>query len=930
MLPKDWNRFRLGFPSINWDNDILSLKLDLLSNEEKACVQLKLTEILANYGAFCQNMIGLKDRKIPRCPYVGDERHALKNIYLTLLFVFCDANGNLEKGILGAVAYIKTIYMDKTCSWLLCSAASKLAKESMTIPKRELASGLLGTKLAKVIQNTLKISPDNTHYYMDSAISIQQIQKYELAGPPETPTFTSQTIKKLKKEAVTLRNFRFVPGKHNSADKITRPCTVDDIFGEKRGWFRPHEVFDEMEVPKFEIDKLLIPSTEADDHAHALLSTNNERGRKGEKKPYQDLGTKYEMLERIIERSCSLNKATRTLAKVIRIAGDWKKKSQKGKLQQIEKLRTYILSTEWCKCIYCTTRRDNEVLKQIMFDPIKNQKTEAPGAGGLIASHLLLKDRKGKDTPKIDYACGDLQWDEGDWKTLALYMFIEAAQRKYYPLEAKTLENGGKIQHKHNLTPMDPFLNQIGLIQLKGRIGYNVQDMRNQEFLEEHSTHYPLLIPNKGRLTYLVIMETHQKTLCSTATWTENALREDFYMEKMYQTIKKTTLRCYQCIKKRSLKNRMESSVCNLPGFRIPKELLGEHNRPYNIVMWDIKGPCKLRDDIYARVEGKIKRGKRQKRDVGGLTLPENRFVKAYILTITCVLTRHNFLEVIQYKSYIEVKAAFTRFICQYGAPSLAISDCDPAFKALSRDMDSGEGMSEGFASSKEKRELEEEFRLKFKFNSPGAPEKNALVERIHGYISNSMLRFSESGLRVSQYQTLVKMGQAVINSRPIAVVKEGIPISPQELVFGYRLHLRPRFAVPKSRINPGTIQSTSEIIAHTKHIQFLFSHIWAKFQIGYIASLNSYRKKCAPTQNIVPGDVVLYSQKSEKAPKNEFCLCVVLDVSKNTDGSARNLKVRYIKEHKKNVISRPLNQFCKLEITDIDAKTVMIGGDRF
>ena len=106
-------------------------------------------------------------------------------------------------------------------------------------------------------------------------------------------------------------------------------------------------------------------------------------------------------------------------------------------------------------------------------------------------------------------------------------------------------------------------------------------------------------------------------------------------------------------------------------------------------------------------------------------------------------------------------------------------------------------------------------------------------------------------------------MSQAIINKRPLGVVngtstENYDAVTPQELVFGYKLRLNPRFSIPKKSATPETIRSKKEIIAHTRHLQFLFSHVWAKFQVEYVSAINAYKKKKPACRNIKIGDTVI------------------------------------------------------------------------
>ena len=64
-----------------------------------------------------------------------------------------DASGGDKFGLLGAVAYLRIEYMDKSFIWQNLAAMCKIAPASMTIVVRELRALLLSIKLAEKCQN---------------------------------------------------------------------------------------------------------------------------------------------------------------------------------------------------------------------------------------------------------------------------------------------------------------------------------------------------------------------------------------------------------------------------------------------------------------------------------------------------------------------------------------------------------------------------------------------------------------------------------------------------------------------------------------------------------------------------------------------------------------------------------------------------------
>ena len=87
-----------------------------------------------------------------------------------------DATGRTKYSIVGAVAYIRFEYHDKTFGWLLVAACSKLADDGLTIVAKELKGAQLATVLAKRVSRNLHISTEKVFFYVDNTIILDQIE----------------------------------------------------------------------------------------------------------------------------------------------------------------------------------------------------------------------------------------------------------------------------------------------------------------------------------------------------------------------------------------------------------------------------------------------------------------------------------------------------------------------------------------------------------------------------------------------------------------------------------------------------------------------------------------------------------------------------------------------------------------------------------
>lgn len=127
--------------------------------------------------------------------------------------------------------------------------------------------------------------------------------------------------------------------------------------------------------------------------------------------------------------------------------------------------------------------------------------------------------------------------------------------------------------------------------------------------------------------------------------------------------------------------------------------------------------------------------------------------LKIYVLSVICALTRHVTLEVTANRTYDETKLALQRVFYERGAARLMISDSEPSFKAVSKDMSNADAKGtvlwlDGWKQSKEKADLEQSFGTTFRFQNAESPELNGLIKRFHKTITHSMLSLRKAVLR--------------------------------------------------------------------------------------------------------------------------------------------------------------------------------------
>ena len=170
--PKDWSSLQKVWPSINWDNDLRSIKLDALPDDDKNEAYKLIEEINANWDIFQSNMKEISTKRILKNPISKET----KQVSETLLIIMSDATGGVKYSIVGAVAYLCHTYQDNTFGWVMVAASSKLADEGLTIVAKELKAAKLATDLAKKVSKNLQIPKHQIYLYVDNTVILDQIE----------------------------------------------------------------------------------------------------------------------------------------------------------------------------------------------------------------------------------------------------------------------------------------------------------------------------------------------------------------------------------------------------------------------------------------------------------------------------------------------------------------------------------------------------------------------------------------------------------------------------------------------------------------------------------------------------------------------------------------------------------------------------------
>ena len=240
---------------------------------------------------------------------------------------------------------------------------------------------------------------------------------------------------------------------------------------------------------------------------------------------------------------------------------------------------------------------------------------------------------------------------------------------------------------------------------------------------------------------------------------------------------------------------------------------------------------------------------------------------------------------------------AFQRFVSDRGYPELIISDNALTFHSSKIKISS-------IIQDKKVSEFLQENKIKWEFYTDKAPWKGGFIERavsLFKTISNKLI--NSHHLSFEEFRTFVKASQAVVNSRPLTYLcqglEEGLPLTPSMLMHGFNLTDIPSHSTPRSEKSAERKNESSENLTLEQRyrlIENLKDSFWNRWSKQYLTELHERHISQSKIKGVsrVPkvGDICLL--KKEITPRRHWPLAIVerVDVS-NRDGKVRTVGIK-------------------------------------
>ncbi|XP_070854473.1 uncharacterized protein [Drosophila suzukii] len=278
-------------------------------------------------------------------------------------------------------------------------------------------------------------------------------------------------------------------------------------------------------------------------------------------------------------------------------------------------------------------------------NPVQSPKSELiSGEQSLkhIGAHISYVKRFIYNTrhKKADRLTGPIQVSEFQQ---ALFALVRMVQQEVYSEELSRLRSN-KFLSKHNkLSQLSPFLDDEGLMRVKGRLKNALQLSMSQRT--------PIILPKAHHLTILVIRNAHHNTLHGGVQLTLSTIHQVFWIINGKQAVKRILRQCVTCFKHRP--SPSSQLMGDLPAHRVnpPK-------RAFEATGVDYTGAIKIKSSRF--------RG--------------HTCYKEYIAVFICLASKAIHLEAVTGMSAQHFLWALQRLIGRRGFCQHLYSDCGTNF----------------------------------------------------------------------------------------------------------------------------------------------------------------------------------------------------------------------------------------------------------
>lgn len=445
----------------------------------------------------------------------------------------------------------------------------------------------------------------------------------------------------------------------------------------------------------------------------------------------------------------------------------------------------------------------------------------------------------------------------------SLDTLIKIAQAEDLSSEIQLISDGKKLENRHKLISLNPFMDHSGILRVGGRL-------RRSEYTYEKI--HPAILPAKHILTQLIAKEEHARLLHAGPQLLLASLREKYWLINGRNICRKLVKKCITCF--RTKPRNFTPIMGNLPKERLTATF------PFFNVGIDYAGPFLIKD-----------------RKLRGAKL-----IKCYVCLFVCLATKAVHFELAIDLSTETFLSALRRFIARRGRPKAIYSDNGTNFvgayaeiKKVIEFLKNSENKFQQFLSNEN---------ITWKFNPPHAPNFGGLWEaavksmktHLHRIVGNLHLHYEE-------LLTILVQIEGILNSRPLCSLSSD-PSDLKSLTPAHFIIGRPITALPEMDYTDhkeGYLKRYQLIQQSVQH----FWHRWCKEYIGQLQQRSKWRIN--PSGKVQVGDLVLMHEDGN--PPYRWPLGRITELHPGVDGIIRVASVKC----RSSTLKRPITKLFPL-----------------
>ncbi|KMQ85212.1 hypothetical protein RF55_16360 [Lasius niger] len=405
---------------------------------------------------------------------------------------------------------------------------------------------------------------------------------------------------------------------------------------------------------------------------------------------------------------------------------------------------------------------------------------------------------------------------------------VKMTQHEAFLFEKQVLEKKHQIPKNSNLTSLNPFLDNEGIIRVGGRL--------SRADIPEIQKH-PTVLPAKHHITTIITKREHQRLHHCGPEQLLYSIRQKYWPLSGRREARKITRNCLRCFRNRP--KTPEIIMSDLLSDRVRGVL-----RPFVITGIDYTGPLQMRE---SRRRGRI---------------PVS---KVWIAVFICFATKAVHLELVTELSTESFLAALRRFIARRGICSKIVSDNGTNFIGAAREL------TEVYEFlQQEQQTITNQLarqKIEWKFIPPRAPHFGGLWEAAVKITKRHLYTITKGLIwTFEEYYTLLVEIESILNSRPLTPLSSDpndiSVLTPAHFLIGDTLLL------PAENNYQGIPDNK---LSRWQHLQKLRQHFWKRWHEEYLHELQKHHKWYSKGKNLEIGTLILL--KEDNIPPLQWVL---------------------------------------------------------